>query len=351
MEIPQACPYKKGMRRCRGMLWGTATLFLLPQSGASDVFLLLPKAKDVEAFQRRLEAEQNAQIEKSLGSKFAEAGKIIDLFKTNAVPPEESQPQELHVLSLPIEGMKDAQLALAANSKGEVAAAAVISGKSVDKSWAPFLFQFVGSFGLRLAANSENLPATLAERQKKASPSGSDEAKKLHALLTQKQLMWENGALNERLYEQVRAKNDKAGATAKEYAKLLGQLVDFSPKMSVVLEAGELKTYQDHFQSMKKASDQLAAQAGKGDWDNVAKNLRGIQNRCGRCHAWDGTHYQKPLEGAMMELRQQLGIDKGYFVVGHDVQLPDGVKKEEAQIVASAVKKGLWILKFSFAGN
>ena len=351
MEFPGKTSYKDGMRSCRGSRWGAAALAFLLQSGTSDVLLFLPKAKEVAVFQRRLEAGEILRIEKSLGGKFPEAGKVLDLFTTNAPPPEGSQPQDLLVLFLPLERMKGAELALAANAKGEVAAVGVISGHSVDKSWSPFLAQFVGPSGLQLTSNSENHPSVLADLQKKAVPNGNDEGKRLHALLSQKQFMWENGIRNERLYDQVRAKSDKAAASAKEYAKFLGQVVDFSPRMGALLEPGELKTYQEHLKEIKKASEQLGAQAAKNDWDGANKSLRSIQNRCGKCHGWDGSHYQKPLEGAMIELRESLGIGKGYFVVGHDVQSPQVGKKDEAQTIATTVKKGLWILKFSFANR
>lgn len=323
----------------------------LPAQEASDLQLLLPGAKEVEKKEQSLSPEQIAKIERSTGGKFPGADKPWTVFHCQAVPPAGGAPQALRAVFLPLEIQKDAMLAVAANAAGETAALAVIQGKSVDKSRSPMLEQFQGSWGLRLAANSENPPSHLAELQKKAQTGSDPESKKLQALLRQKQLMIENNRWDALATEQIRSKDDQAPYSSRELAKVIAQLAEFAPKMAVVLEPAELKIYQNHFNDMKKSADAASAALNKKEkeWDLAGRSMRSLNNHCAKCHTWETHHFGKPLETAMIGLREEMGIGQGYFVVGHDVLVPEGTKREEAQAIAFAVKRALWILKFSFA--
>lgn len=318
----------------------------------SDLQLLLPGAKEIVKIEKKLSPEEVAKIEISTGGKFLAADKVLTVFQCLATPPDGGAVESLRAVFLPLDGQKDAMLGVAANAKGESIAVAVIQGKTLDKSRGPFLEQFQGRWALRLTASSAFPPSKLAELQKKALTGTDPESRKLDSLLRQKKWMIENNRVNGELGEMIRAKDANAAATAKDYLLLQGQAMEFVLKMNDFLETAEFKIYRDHFVEMKRAAESVQAALAKKDrdWDGANRSLRAINNRCTKCHGWDTTHFRKPLELAMSELREQMGIGQGYFVVGHDVIAPAvGAKKDDAQALAFGVKRALWILQFSFA--
>jgi mono/diheme cytochrome c family protein len=246
---------------------------------------------------------------------------------------------------VPVKGEWGAmRVAVATDEKGTVTRIRVL-GDSKNVSEDSFLSQFVGRWApVQIGPNSRLPLSSLLEKVALAREGSGEEAEKLQTLLRLKEKMdgiqlRADGILGALDRADLRVAAAQSRNLSKEFADLGPLWKDFAP---VFLDPKDLAGIQPLAEAARKACEQVAAAAEKDKADpKEVRNLylQTVDRACGRCHGYDDHRLRKPLQKAIGEQRDALGIGQGFFLVGHDV-VPAGPHTiEDSRAVALAIKE------------
>jgi len=311
-----------------------------PPSGEEDVRALLPEATTVRSLALAWPEEELRAIAMAVG-RTEGPDPAFQYFEVEAAVDGKSA--KLRAGLVPVQGKWGAmRVAAAVDERGTVVRIKIL-GDSKNVAEESFLSQFVGRWApVQIGPNSRLSLSSLVEKRKEAEEGSGEEAAKLRTLFHLKEKMDEIQLRADGLLGAIdRGDLQVAAAQARNLSKEIGDVKplwkDFAP---VFLDAKDLPAIQALVDATSKACDEVAASAGKGD----AKATRdvyfqAVERACGRCHGYDDHRLRKPLQKAIGEQRDALGIGQGFFLVGHDV-VPAGPHTiDDSRVVALAIKE------------